>query len=217
MNNYRMTARPWHLTWSLLVSLLGGLTCGLVGAQGASDTPQIYTCTDAQGRKLTSDRPIKECLDREQKILNPSVLSAQERAEQEARLKVEQEERARQDEEKRRDRALLIRYPTAEVHQKERAEALAHVTRVKQSAAARVTQLQLDQVKLADEMAFYKKDPGKAPLKLRRQVDELNQALAAQERFMVDQDGETKRINARFDEEFKRLTPLWRLASGKVS
>jgi hypothetical protein len=66
-------------------------------------------------------------------------------------------------------------------------------------------------------MAFYKKDPGKAPLKLRRQVDELNQALAAQERFMVDQDGETKRINARFDEEFKRLTPLWRLASGKVS
>ena len=29
----------------------------------------IYTCTDAKGRKLTSDRPIPECHDREQRVL----------------------------------------------------------------------------------------------------------------------------------------------------
>jgi hypothetical protein len=32
----------------------------------------VYTCIDAKGRKLTADRPIPECTDREQKILNPS-------------------------------------------------------------------------------------------------------------------------------------------------
>ena len=205
--------------------LVGLLACGLAGAQPANDAPQIYTCTDAQGRRLTSDRPIKECLDREQKILNPSgtvkakvgpVLTAQERLELERKLKVEQEERARQEEEKRRDRALLVRYPSADSHHKERAEALAHIGQVKQSAATRVTQLQLEEAKLVDEMAFYKKDPTKAPVKLRRQIDEVKQALAAQDRFINDQDAETKRVNARFDEEFKRLTPLWQMASGKA-
>lgn len=216
---------PWRLQFGALLCLSAGLPSGLAGAQTGNDTPQIYTCTDAQGRRLTSDRPIRECLDREQKILNPSgtvkakigpVLTAQERSEQDLKVKAEQEERARQEEEKRRDRALLIRYPTADSHHKERAEALAHINRVKQSAAARVTQLELDQVKLADEMAFYQKDPNKAPVKLRRQIDEVRRAQAAQERFIDEQDAETTRVNARFDDEFKRLTPLWRMASGKA-
>ena len=50
---------------------------------------EIYTCTDAKGRKLNSDRPITECTDREQKVLGRNgtvkrvvgpVLSAQEQA-----------------------------------------------------------------------------------------------------------------------------------------
>jgi len=205
------------LGWS--AALLARSHCGLASAQASAGLAQIYTCVDAQGRKLTSDRPIRECLDREQKILNPSgtvkgtlapVLSALERSEQEARIKREAEERARQDEEKRRDRALLARYPSPQAHQNERAEALAHVVRVKNSAALRVTQLQQDKAKLTDEMAFYQKDPAKAPLKLRRQIDELTQALAAQGRFMAEQDGESLRINSRFDEEYQRLLVLWR-------
>jgi len=205
------------LGWS--AALLISSHCGLASAQASAGLAQIYTCVDAQGRKLTSDRPIRECLDREQKILNPSgtvkgtlapVLSALERSEQEARIKREAEERARQDEEKRRDRALLARYPSPQAHQNERAEALAHVVRVKNSAALRVTQLQQDKAKLTDEMAFYQKDPAKAPLKLRRQIDELTQALAAQGRFMAEQDGESLRINSRFDEEYQRLLVLWR-------
>lgn len=213
-----------------MLRLSAGLLAALAGAvalaQTTADIPQIYTCIDAQGRKLTSDRPIKECLDREQKILNPSgtvkgklgpVLNARERSEQEARAKAELEERARQEEEKRRDRALLVRYPTPEIHQQERTEALAHIARVRQSAVMRITLLVSDRNKLTDEMAFYKKDPTKAPMKLRRQLDELDQSLAAQGRFMAEQDTETQRVNDRFDEEHKRLLPLWRLAATKIS
>ena len=208
------------------IGWLTALTLSLVShvslAQG-ENTGKIYTCTDAKGRKLTSDRPIRECLDREQKVLNPSgtvrekigpVLTAQERAEQEARAKLEQEERARQDEEKRRDRALLIRYPNAQVHQKERTEALEHIARVKQSAATRVAQLQADRAKLDEESAFYKKDPSKMPAKLKRQLKEVDDALAAQARFITEQDAETERVIGRFDAEAVRLDALWRSARG---
>ena len=75
----------------------------------------IYTCVDAKGRRLTSDRPILECLDREQKQLGADgtvkkrigpTLTAQERAVEDERLRKEAEERQRiADEKKRTPRA----------------------------------------------------------------------------------------------------------------
>jgi len=206
---------------------LAGLTCTVLQAQTPEPAPGpgpgIYTCVDARGRKLTSDRIIPECTDREQKMLNPSgtvkakigpTLTAQEQIQLEAKTKAEQAQRARQEEEKKQDRALLVRYPNQSAHEKERELALAHIARVKQSAATRVTQLAADKVKLDDEMAFYQKDPSKAPQRLRRQIDEINQAMAAQDRFIADQDAEAMRVNTRFDAERLRLTPLWRMKAG---
>lgn len=189
-------------------------------AQAQEVKPGIYSCVDSKGRKLTSDRPIPECSDREQKLLNPSgtvrakvgpTLTAPERAEVEAREKLELEERARRDEDKRRDRALLQRYPSRAVHDVERAEALKQIGVVKAAAANRVEELLRQRVALDAEMEFYKKDPGKAPPPLRRQVDELAKNLAVQKRFIADQEGEITRVNVRFDEELGRLTQLWAL------
>lgn len=205
-------------TGLLLVSLAG---VTLTQAQQTT-TQGIYTCIDAKGRKLTSDRPIADCTDREQKVLNPSgtvkakvgpTLSAQERTELEVKEKAEQEERARANEEKRRDRALLIRYPNNAVHNKERAGALAQIGVVKQAAVNRAEELLRQRTALFAEMEFYKKDPGKAPPSVRRQVDEVAQSLAIQSRFIADQDVELKRVNARFDEELVRLKRLWALQS----
>ena len=56
--------------------------------------PKVYTCVAANGRTLTSDRPIAECLDREQRVLAPDgtlqhvvppSLTADERNEKENR------------------------------------------------------------------------------------------------------------------------------------
>lgn len=216
--------RGGGLAGGLALGWLATLGHGVVQAQPAAQlpTPEIYTCLDARGRKLTSDRPIAECRDREQKILNPSgtvktrvgpTLTAKERAEQEAKEKAEQAQRALLEEEKRRDRALLIRYPTQSAHQLERANALDHINRVKQTAQVQVTDLQAQKTKLMDEMAFYAKDPSRAPLRLKRQIDEVNQTLAAQGRFLADKDAEITRVNARFDAEQQRLMPLWQLAT----
>lgn len=202
--------------------LLAGL-CGLASAQAQpSATQDIYTCNDAKGRKLTSDRPIAECSDREQKLLNPSgtvkakvapTPTAQERSDLENKDKAEQEERARLNEEKRRDRALLVRYPSKPLHDKERAEALAQIGVVRLAAVRRVEELLSQRTAISEEMEFYKKDPAKAPPTLRRQVDEVAHSLAIQGRFIADQDAELKRVNARFEEELVRLKQLWAMQS----
>lgn len=186
-------------------------------AQSAVGT-QIYTCVDAKGRRLNSDRPIVECLDREQTILNPSgtvkaklgpVLTAAERSQIEATRKAEQQALARRAEKKRMDRALLIRYPNRVAHQKDREDSLDQVLLVKQVGSARREDLLAERSKLADEMAFYAKDQSKAPVKLQRQIAGVTQSLADQERFLAEKDMEIQRINAHFDEELKRLEPLW--------
>jgi hypothetical protein len=209
------------------VAFLLALAAAPAHVQAQAQAPGgIYTCVDANGRKLTSDRPIPACIDREQKILNPSgtvrgsvapALTPQELAAQEEKEKLLAQERNRKDEEKRRDRALLVRYPNRAAHDEERAEALKQIEVVKAAAANRVIELKRQRSLLDEEMEFYKKDPTKAPLRLRRQVDELTESMVVQTRFITDQDGEIKRVSARFDEELVRLKLLWPLRSATAA
>jgi hypothetical protein len=205
--------------------LLGCLALPLCVLAQNAPINGIYTCVDAKGRKLTSDRPIVECNDREQKVLNPSgtvrakvapPLTAQERADVEQRERREAEDRNRQQEEKRRDRALLIRYPNKTVHDQERAQALEQITTVIKAATTRLAELGRQRVVMNDEMEFYKKDPSKAPIYLRRQVDENDQSQVVQKRFIAEQEGEIKRVNQRFDDELVRLRQLWAAAAAPV-
>ena len=194
--------------------LLGAALTG-VGAQG------IYTCTDSKGRKITADRPIADCIDREQLELNPSgtvrrrlgpTLTAQERAAEEARLREVAEERARLVEEKRRDHAMLVRYPYRSVHDAERAEALAQIDEVIKAAKKRLSELQQQRKVIESEMEFYKKDPSRAPPSLRRQTEENQLSTNVQNRFIGEQEAEKQRVNARFDEDLVKLQKFWALS-----
>jgi transcriptional regulator of heat shock response len=195
----------------------GGLAVG-AWAQSAPVVGGVYTCVDAKGRKLTADRPIAECTDREQKILNPSgtvqsrvgpTLTALERTALEQKAKKEAEELGRIGDEKRRDRALLIRYPNKGVHDQERAEALSQIAVVIKAASTRTDELARQRVAIDGEMEFYKKDPAKAPAYLRRQLEENIQSQAVQKRFISEQEAEARRVNIRFDDELTRLRQLW--------
>lgn len=200
-----------------------GLVLWAVGAAAQIQSPilpGVYTCTDAKGRKLTADRPIPECTDREQKVLNPSgtvkakvgpTLTTQEKANQEFKEKREIEERNKTLDERRRDRALMTRYPNRDVHDGERREALAQVNVVIQAAKTRVAELSRQRVAIDDEMEFYKKDPAKAPAYVRRQQEENIQSQAVQKRFIDEQESEIRRVNVRFDDELVRLRQLWLL------
>ena len=194
------------------------LLLALASLAGGVAAQSIYTCTDAKGRKLTSDRPILECNDRDQKELTPTgtvkrivkpVMTAEEAAKQDEKDKADAEERARQAEERRRDKALLLRYPSKAVHDQERTAALAQVDEVIKAANKRIGELAVQRKTIDADMEFYAKDPSKAPPSLKRQVDENNKSVAAQKRFILDQNDEKKRVNLRFDEELVKLKPLW--------
>jgi hypothetical protein len=199
-----------------LAALLATLSGQVIGAGASAES--IYTCTDAKGRRLTADRPIAECIDREQTELSPGglprrkigpTLTAAERAAQEEQDRRQAEERSRLIEEKGRQRALVARYPNREVHDKERVSTLALVDSVTAAAQVRTKELLTQRKFLDGEVEFYKLDPSRMPPKLRRQIDEVDTQLAAQQRFLADQVVEKVRVNARFDEELSRLKVLW--------
>ncbi|MGJ7518903.1 DUF4124 domain-containing protein [Variovorax sp. LT1P1] len=187
-------------------------------AQGASASPGIYSCTDSRGRTITADRPIPDCIDREQRELGPSgtvrrtlepTYTAREQAEREERARQAALQASRLNEERRRERALMMRYPNPAAHERERAEAMLQIDAVIDAARKRLGELGKERQGIDDEMEFYKKDPSKAPPSLRRKLDDSEQSVAIQNRFIAAQEEEKKRVNARFDEERARLKPLW--------
>jgi len=49
--------------------LLAAAWAGAALAQAGANQGSIYACTDAKGRRITADRPIADCVDREQRVL----------------------------------------------------------------------------------------------------------------------------------------------------
>ena len=189
-----------------------------VAAQAAPGGPGIYVCVDAKGRRITSDRPIPECLDREQRELSstgatrrvvPASLTAEERERLEAQAQQEAAERAKANEDRRRDRALLSRYPSQRKHDEERAKQLAQVDEVIASIHVRSQELVQQRAALDMEMEFYKATPSRAPAWLLRRLEDNAQQMEGQKRLVADKGLEKQRINARFDEELAHLRRLW--------
>lgn len=203
--------------------IVGGVLLATLGAdwaraQAPGTSGGIYTCVDRNGRRLTADRPIAECLDREQRELGPSgivrrqigpSLTEQERAAQEAQRRKEAEARARELEERRRERVLTARYPDKAAHDVERAAAIQLVDDVTATAEKRLVELAQQRKAFDVEMEFYKKDPNKAPMTLRRKIAENEESIAEQQRFIAGQDQEKRRVHQRFDVELAQLRKLW--------
>ena len=204
--------------WIVGGVLLATLGADLAWAQAPGTSGGIYTCVDRNGRRLTADRPIAECLDREQRELGPSgivrrqigpSLTEQERAAQEAQRRKEAEARARELEERRRERVLTARYPDKATHDVERAAAIQMVDDVTATAEKRLVELAQQRKAFDVEMEFYKKDPSKAPMSLRRKIAENEESIAEQQRFIAGQDQEKRRVHQRFDVELAQLRRLW--------
>ena len=183
------------------------------------DKPSIYTCVDPQGRRLTSDRPIPECMGREQRELTPSgslrrtvppVLTAEERARENVRQREAAAKQAQLDEEKRKNRALITRYPDQAAHDKARADALHQIDELITAVRKRQVELDKQRDELNTELEFYRSNPTKAPAWLRRLQDENARQRASQDKYLADQISERARTDRRFEEELQRLRELWK-------
>lgn len=216
----RLARRLWPLAAGVAL---------LAAAQGALAQKQpsqggIYTCIDANGRRLTSDRPIPACLDREQRELTssgttrrvvPPAMTATEREAHEAEQRKQRRELELARSNARRDQALLIRYPNKEAHDAGRQDALAQSQMVVDAAQNRLNELAEERKKLDGEMEFYRKNPSQAPGKLRRAIEQNEEAMEQQRGVIAGQQGERERINASFDAEAERLKSVWQAAAEK--
>lgn len=201
----------------LAAGTLPGLAA-LAAPEGAG--PGIYTCVDAQGKRITSDRPIPACLAREQQVRNrdgsvrqiiPPSLTPEERAEREAAERQAALQRAAQNDAVRRDRNLMARYPNEAKHQGAREAALDTVRVAIRATEQRMKDLVAERKPLQDEVEFYK--GRQLPLKLKQQLDANDAAMDAQRAASKTQAAELARINALYDAELARLRALWAGAS----
>ena len=175
----------------------------------------IYSC-EVNGKRVTSDRPIADCVDRPQRVLNPDGslrtimppnLTADEKAEAEARERVEQAERVAKQDAIRRDRNLMARFPNEAAHRKARKAALDDIDNAVRLSESRVKLLQAERKKLDEEAEFYPAKP--LPAKLKQAIDANEASLAAQRSLIQNQEAERVRINANYDAELKHLEQLW--------
>jgi hypothetical protein len=190
---------------------------GLAGGAAAQPAPRspIYSC-DVNGKKVTSDRPIPECNNQDQRLLNPdgsvrSVVAPTPTADE--REKLEQKERddnikrMEKMDAVRRDRNLMARFPDEAAHQKAREKALDDVRKSVAVSKERLRLLTADRKPLLDESEFYVGKP--LPTKLKSALDANDASLAAQNALVQNQQDEEIRINALYDAELARLRKLW--------
>src|SRR5664279_1280010 len=123
VNDMEPEARPARLVparfAAAVVAACVFLPCAVAQVAAPGRTP-IYDCIDANGKRIRSDRPILDCKDKDQRLLNPDgsvkqvvppTPTADERAAIEAREREASAERAARNDAIRRDRNLVGRFP----------------------------------------------------------------------------------------------------------
>ena len=194
-----------------------GLVLLMGHAAWAAPGSAIFTCTDANGKKLTSDRPIAECSTREQRVLNADgslrnvvgpTLTADERADKEARDREAAAVIAARQDAVRRDRNLIARFPDEAAHRKARNSALDSMRNAVRLSEARLELLAKERKPLMDEAEFYTSKTMPAPL--RAQLEGNETTAEAQRALIQNQQIEVQRINKLYDAELERLKRLWR-------
>jgi hypothetical protein len=202
--------------------LLAALVCALPPLQTARaaepTSPRIFQCVLADGRKVTSDKPIAECMnagkpqrelnkDGSEKAIVEAPLTEDEKAERDRIRRQREAERTAYEIEVRRDRDLLKRFPNEAAHGKAREKALDDVATSVRNSEARIKLLLEERKPLQNEAEFY---VGKTlPHKVKLGLDANDAALEAQRSLVQNQQTEMVRINSLYDAELARLKKLW--------
>lgn len=198
------------------------MVLGFACLASSASAQKIYTCVDKNGRRITSDRPILECIDREQRQLNssgtvqrviPPSLTLEEKARQDAERRAAEQTRQRASEAVQRDRALVLRYPNRAAHDRARTAALEQVELVIGGLLAREQSLVRRAQEIDQQLAPFADRPADTPPLLQRQRADTAVELAQQRTLLQQQRAERDRVNGRFDEELQRLMRLWALSA----
>jgi hypothetical protein len=211
-----MASEPGRRILGLWIAAAALLLAGALPAAAAEpDKPKIYRC-DIGGKKLTRDRPIAECSDRMQYLLNgdgsvnrevpPTMTVIEIEKKEQADLAREIKE-AKIKQEIRADRGLMQLYPNEAAHRKARDKALDEFRDSVDKLEKRIKELIKDRKPLLDEAEFYVGKP--LPMKLKSALEANDATLAAQRELVEKQRSEVVRIDNNYETELARLRKLW--------
>ena len=131
--SYSVTMNPLALPLPVARPLvLGCFAFGLLAGTSSLVQAQIFSCKDAKGRTLTSDRPIAECAGAVRELREDGAMRREIAAPltpEQQRLKDEEDARAQmlahqKREQALRDKALLMAYPSVESLEQMRSPAM---------------------------------------------------------------------------------------------
>ena len=209
----RVAAPARALLYLLLVATGGAAGASAQDARNPA-TASIYTCRDASGRTLSSDRPIPECSNRAMRELSPAghlrreieapptpdQLRQREQAEQRRLQQVEQQRQA-----EARDRALLMTYGNLQSLEASRKRQLADLQRdigiVETRLSATSKELERAKAELAGVGA-------QASPPAYNRAEDVSRVLSADAHRLSKLRSEVAQLNERFDDDARRLRTL---------
>lgn len=203
-----------NLLYVLLLAATGGAAGALAQEARSPAAASIYTCRDASGRTLSSDRPIPECSNRAMRELSPSghlrreieapltpeQLRQRDQAEQRRLLQAEQQRLA-----EARDRALLMTYGNLQSLEVSRKRQLADLHRDIGIVETRLTATGKELENAKAELAAAGSQASPA---VYRRVEDVSRILSADAYRLSKLRTEEIRLNERFDDDAQRLRVL---------
>ncbi len=215
-----MVRLPWMMPRRLAAAALAiGLPVSAFApaawATGEQRAPRaLYSCQDANGRTLASDRPIPECAARTVRELRSDGILQREvppppSAEEIRRREIE--ERARQiaarelRQAKARDHALLQAYADMDTLNAARQRRLAAIDDEITAAQKRLADLHEARKPLQAQSAGR---PESLPPPQRQRLSDITNAIIAENAFIARRGAERQQSAAQFDEDAMRLRQL---------
>ncbi|HWT71463.1 MAG TPA: DUF4124 domain-containing protein [Oxalicibacterium sp.] len=197
------------------------LLCASLAAPAAH--ADIFMCKTANGRTLTSDRPIPECADRAIREYSnkgqlrkevPAPLTQQQRhemAEQQAQQKAAQAAAAEQ---RREDRALMARYRSEDdiAEARQRAGAVLNEQVTQQKAAVAAAESEWAAAQKADAAL---KSSGKSTPDTQARVAKSAQKVLDARMSLRDTQAALARVNAQYDQILQRYRDITQTASAQ--
>ncbi|MDP5009354.1 MAG: DUF4124 domain-containing protein [Glaciimonas sp.] len=205
-----MTQQRCNVLSSLIVASITAMLLPI------SAHAQIFSCKDAAGRTISSDRPMPECANRAVRELSangfvkheiPAPLNAEQKRQQQLKDEKRQAAAEALEQQRQQDKALLARYHSEDdiTASRQYYLALSQDFIKRDRAIINDAEKQLEAVRI--EAEFYKKKKV-LPLALRNKIEDANRAIDKCKKNIAEHQTEAVNINAKFDDTVKRFREL---------
>jgi hypothetical protein len=200
-------ALPLPVVRSLLV---GWLALGLLAVASPSAQAQIFSCKDAKGRTLTSDRPITECAGAVRELREDGATRREIAAPltpEQRRLKEQEDAKAQtlaqhKREQALRDKALLMAYSSLASLEQMRSRQLAELSVEIKAGQQRLIAMHKE---LLEAQAQVRAQP---TLTTRTLVRNKAQAMLSEDELIRSHQDALAKVREKFDQDAKRLREL---------